>query len=231
MPDDLVIALLHGCTQGPLGWERVAAGLRAQAIASTDLNLEPARFDQAGTMECADEITRQLSPFDKVVLVSTSCSGLLAPVVATLRPVERLVFVCAGLPDIGRSATTQIAEDGLLCSDWMHWEGDPVDPVAARRFMFHDCAEKDVGWCLRTVRLLLPQRVYDEVTPLQEWPDVPSTYVLGTEDRIINPEWAREVVPSRLGIRPMEIPTGHCPQNSQPDRIVQLLAGIAARPR
>jgi pimeloyl-ACP methyl ester carboxylesterase len=210
-----------------LAWERVAAGLRAEGIASTTLDLDPARFDRAGTIECAEAITRQLDPFERVVLVSTSCTGLLAPVAATLRPMERLVFVCAGLPDIGRSATAQIAEDGLLCSEWMHWDGDPVDPAAAKRFMFHDCPDKDIDWSLLTLRLLLPQLIYDEVTPLKEWPKVPSTYVLGTEDRIISPEWAREAVRSRLGIQPIELPTGHCPQNSQPDRIVQILAELA----
>jgi pimeloyl-ACP methyl ester carboxylesterase len=226
--DDFVIALLHGCTQGPRAWERVAAGLRARGIASTALDLEPARFDRGGSVDCAREITRQLRPYEKVVLVSTSCSGLLAPVVATLRPLQRLVFVCAGLPDIGRSATAQIADDGLLRTEWMQWEGDPVDPEAARRFMFHDCADRDIDWCLQTVRLFLPQLVYDEVTPLTEWPDVPSTYVVGTRDRIISPEWARGAVASRLGIVPIEIPTGHCPQNSQPDRLVRILAETVA---
>ena len=51
---------------------------------------------------------------ERVVLVGTSCAGLIVPVVSMLRPIDHLVFICAGLPDIGRSATDQIFDDGLL---------------------------------------------------------------------------------------------------------------------
>ena len=81
------------------------------------LDLDPELFNGSGAMDCAEELSHQLEGFDRVILVSTSCSGLLAPVVANMRPVERLVFVCAGLPNIGRSATSQIAEDGVLHRD------------------------------------------------------------------------------------------------------------------
>jgi pimeloyl-ACP methyl ester carboxylesterase len=174
-------------------------------------------------VECAQEISRQLEEIDRVVLVSTSCSGLLAPLVGIMRPVERLVFVCAGLPDIGRSATSQIAEDGVLHRDWMEVNFDPDDQDTAQRYMFHDCPDENLAWSLSTVRLLLPLRVYDEITPLVSWPEAPYTYVLGTKDRVINPAWARATAPVRLGVEPIEIDSGHCPQNSQPELLGELL--------
>jgi pimeloyl-ACP methyl ester carboxylesterase len=219
------VALIHGCTQGPTGWRKVQTCLSNRGIASIAVDVDPALFNESGATECAQEIARQLEGVDRVILVSTSCSGLLAPVVATIRPVERLVFVCAGLPDIGRSATSQIAEDGVLRRDWMEVDFDPEDLETAERYMFHDCSDENLDWSLSTVRLLLPPRVYDEVTPLRSWPDVPCTYVLGIKDRVINPDWARETVPTRLGVEPIEIDTGHCPQNSHPE----LLGGILAQ--
>jgi pimeloyl-ACP methyl ester carboxylesterase len=190
--------------------------------------LEPAQFNASGTAECAQEISRQLGDSDRVILVSTSCSGLLAPVVADLRPVERLVFVCAGLPDIGRSATSQIAEDGVLHGDWMDVSFDPDEVEIARHYMFHDCPEANLKWALSTVRLLLPPRVYDDVTPLVAWPEIPITYILGAKDRVIRPDWARATVPRRLGVMPIEIDTGHCPQNSRPDVLAEMLAEAVA---
>jgi pimeloyl-ACP methyl ester carboxylesterase len=219
------VALIHGCTQGPTGWRQVQASLSGEGIGSIAVDLDPATFNESGAVDCARAICHQLEGVDRAILVSTSCSGLLAPVVAAMRPVERLVYVCAGLPDIGRSATSQIAEDGVLHRDWMEVDFDPRDLETARRYMFHDCPDENLEWSLSTVRLLLPQQVYDETTPIVSWPDAPSTYVLGTQDRVINPDWARVAVPLRLGVEPIEIDTGHCPQNSRPE----LLAGILAQ--
>ena len=119
-------------------------------------------------------------------LVGTSCTGLIIPVVSTFRPIEHLVFVCAGLPDIGRSATDQIFGDALLHEDWVAYSGAPDSEDAAKTFMFNDCDGATLDWALATVRLWMPQPAYDEITPLEAWPDIPSTYVLGTRDRIIN---------------------------------------------
>ena len=77
--------------------------------------------------------------------------------------------------------------------------------------MFNDCEGDVLTWSLSTVRLFMPQPAYDEVTPLASWPDTPSTYLLGTKDRIISQEWARAAVAARLGRPPIDLPTGHCP--------------------
>lgn len=153
------MGLIHGCTQGPTGWMKVQQQLSDRGITSTAVDLEPSGFNESGAIACAEEICRQLADVDRLVLVSTSCSGLLAPIVATMRPVEQLVFVCAGLPDIGRSAAAQIAEDGVLHRDWMQVEFDPEDAETAEHYMFHDCPAENMEWSMSTVRLLLPPRV------------------------------------------------------------------------
>jgi hypothetical protein len=72
-------------------------------------------------------------------------------------------------------------------------------------------------WRMQEIGLMsLRLPAYDEITPLNRWSEVSSTYVLGTKDRIISQDWARDAVPRRLGVAPLEVPTGHCPQNSQP---------------
>ena len=152
------------------------------------------------------------------------------PVVATLRPIEHLVFICAGLPDIGRSATDQINRDGVLHEEWRDWTGGFDTPEAATRFMFNDCDAETLDWSLTTVRLLLPLTVYDEVTPLQDWPSVPATYVLGMKDRIINQAWARRAASERLGVTPIEVPSGHCPQNSRSELLAEILRGVVVPP-
>lgn len=225
--DPRTVALVHGCTQGPRSWDRVRPCLSDAGVQTVIVDLDPRDFDGANGRECASYVAKCLENHDRVVLVGTSCTGLVIPVVSMYRPIDHLVYVCAGLPDIGRSATDQIFGDGLLHEDWLGYLDTHDSEDAARKFMFNDCDGATLDWALSTVRLWMPQPAYDEVTPLEAWPDIPSTYVLGTRDRIINQAWARLAAPTRLGSPPVELDTGHCPQNSEPEMVAQLLVGIA----
>jgi hypothetical protein len=220
------IALVHGCTQGPSCWDRVRAILSSSGISTVAIDLDPERFATAGALKCAGHIAEMLEADDRVVLVGTSCTGIVVPVVTMLRPIEHLVYVSSGLPDIGRSVRDQITHDGVLHKAWATWPGEPDSDEAARRFMFHDCDPSDLEWSLTTVRSFLPRVAYEEITPLTSWPSVQSSYLLGRHDRIVNQEWARQVVPKRLGIAPREVETGHCPQNSRPELLAEILLEI-----
>jgi pimeloyl-ACP methyl ester carboxylesterase len=223
------VALVHGCTQGPNSWDRVRAHLSDAGVHHVVLDLDPKQFDGANGRECATHIAEVLEGHERIVLVGTSCTGLIIPVVTMFRPIDHLVFVCAGLPDIGRSATDQIFGDGLLHDDWVAYSGAFGGEDAARTFMFNDCHGATLDWALTTVRGWEPQPAYDEVTPLEAWPDTPSTYVLGTKDRIINQAWALPAATTRLGQPPIELDTGHCPQNSRPEALAQILNQITTR--
>jgi pimeloyl-ACP methyl ester carboxylesterase len=225
--DEPTVALVRGCTQGPTGWDRVRDLLSRPDVRSVAVDVDPRDFDGTAALACASHVAQVLQDHERVILVGTSCAGILIPVVTMLRPIDHLVFVCAGLPDIGRSATDQIFDDGLLHEDWLHYTGEPDSPQAAARFMFNDCDADALAWSLSTVRLFMPQPAYDEVTPLQSWPDIPTTYLLGTKDQIINQEWVRAAVATRLGRAPVELPTGHCPQNSRPELVADVLTRLA----
>jgi pimeloyl-ACP methyl ester carboxylesterase len=57
---------------------------------------------------------------------------------------------------------------------------------------------------------------------------IPSTYVVAVHDRTIRPEWQRRMARERLGVEPVELASGHCPNVSQPDRLAALLVEVAA---
>jgi pimeloyl-ACP methyl ester carboxylesterase len=220
------VALVHGCTQGPSSWDRICQYLADADVRTALVDLDPRAFDGANARECSSYIAEVLGDLERVILVGTSCTGLIIPVVSMFRPIDHLVFVCAGLPDIGRSATDQIFDNGLLHEDWVAYPGAPDSEEAARTFMFNDCNGATLAWALTTVRLWMPQPVYDEVTPLEAWPGIPSTYVLGAKDRIINQEWAVPAATTRLGRPPVELDTGHCPQNSKPEALARILKQV-----
>ncbi len=63
----------------------------------------------------------------------------------------------------------------------------------------------------------------DEPWPLAAWPDVPTRFLLCTDDRFFPPVWMRGVVRDRLGIRPDEIPGSHCAYLSHPAPIANAI--------
>ena len=64
--------------------------------------------------------------------------------------------------------------------------------------------------------------------PLDTWPQVPTRFVLCTEDRFFPPEFLRRVVADRLGVVSDEIAAGHAVALSRPKELADLLASISA---
>ncbi|HLM06339.1 MAG TPA: alpha/beta fold hydrolase [Blastococcus sp.] len=62
--------------------------------------------------------------------------------------------------------------------------------------------------------------------PLDRWPDVPSTYVLMTEDRAVGTDWSRRVAATRLGGDLRELPGSHSPFYSRPAELAELLMSL-----
>jgi pimeloyl-ACP methyl ester carboxylesterase len=176
-------------------------------------------------------LRRSQSADDDLVVVGHSLGGLTIPLVAQTRPVQRLVYLCAMLPRLGRTQDDVIDDEPemLLPSSGggpyrgddgaSHWR--PED--AAGRF-FSDCAPEVAIWAAQRLRgQFWP--ITQEITPLVAWPNVPCSYVLGTADPIVNPEWSRRVVPEVLGVQPIEIAAGHSPFLSAPVALVDVIEG------
>ena len=69
---------------------------------------------------------------------------------------------------------------------------------------------------------------YHSPWPLAAWPEVPTRFVLCTEDRLFPPDFLRRLVTERLGITPDEIAAGHYVALSRPRELVDLLVGYLA---
>ena len=59
--------------------------------------------------------------------------------------------------------------------------------------------------------------------PLKALPDVPTGFVLCTQDRFFPPNFMRRQVAERLGITPDEIAAGHCVALSRPKELADIL--------
>lgn len=222
-------ALVHGAWHGAWCWNRLAAELRARGHDAVALDL-PSDDPEAGVSDYAGAVLDSLGEVrDEVVVVGHSLGGLTAPVVAASRPTKALVMLCAVMPEPGRSLSEQYAEESMDVPTEFYGaavardDGTSVLPAdVAEKWLYHDC---DPRLAREAAEHLRPQgwRFLTEPSPLKEWPEVPSRYVVCADDRVVPPEWSRRVVRSRLGGDPLELPGSHSPMLSRPAQLADLL--------
>ena len=220
--------LIHSTGQSAAGWERLVAALRERGSSAVALALPT---DEPGLMadDYAELVRRRAENVDRPVVVAHSGSGVLLPAAVRALGARRQVWLAAWVPDPGASFDEEVERHAAAAFD-PDWIGkDPVaDAAVAARFLYHDCDEATLEWALGTRRLFLPVAAFAERIPRED--AIPSTYVVAAHDRTIRPEWQRHMARERLGVEPVEIATGHCPNVSRPDLLADVLVAAAEAP-
>jgi len=219
--------LVHGSTQSAAGWDRLVAELEQRGHRTIVPTL-PANEPNASAVRYADAIVQTL-PDDAsdVVVVGHSASGLFLPLVPIRRQVLHMVFLASVMPKIGSSLIDQFrAQPHMMNPEWIGKDPTLSEEIAMR-FLFHDCSPEIAQWALTTRRLMYAQRAYTELCPLDQWPSVPSAYIVCADDRTITPAWSKSAARERLGIEPIELSSGHCPHVSRPAELAEALLAIS----
>lgn len=215
--------LVHGGGLGAWCWDRLLPELEARGhtAATVDLTSED---QSAGAARCAEVISQAFADHDDLVLVGHSIAGLIIPLVAAQRPMQRLIFLHALLPRPGQSLVEQLGDEPDMFNPEMFTAQAPFweDEAIAIHFLLHDCPPEIAHDAFRRLRPE-PGVLGREVTPLATWPDVPCAYIVCTDDRTATPAWARRAARERLGVEPIEIPGGHCPFLSRPAELAGAL--------
>jgi pimeloyl-ACP methyl ester carboxylesterase len=227
--------LVHGAGHGAWCWERLIPILEALGHRAFAMDL-PCEDATAGCLRYAETVDRALPVVEDLVLVGHSLSGLTIPLVAARRPVRKLVFLCAMVPDFGRSLLDQVAAEPDLYDPVIRGHpGRMTDPdgttwfrdeAAARDVFYQDCTAADAHWAFARLRrqAVAPRR---EACPLSAWPPGERAYVLAREDHAISPAWSRRVARERLGVEPIEIEGSHSPFISRPSSLAGVLDRLA----
>jgi Alpha/beta hydrolase family len=225
-------ALVHGAWHGAWCWERLLAPLERRGHRGVPVDL-PCEDPDAGLDAYADAIAAPLAGVgDDVIVVPHSLAGLPAPLVAARRPVRRIAHLAAFIPVAGQSMADQFRaspepillleggreSDELGRSRW-------IDEAATARIMYPDLPPEDVRWAFPRLRWQA-SRSQREPHPAEP-PDVPASSIVCAHDRIVNPAWSRRVTRERLGVEPIELPTGHFPMITAPDLLADALDTIA----
>jgi Alpha/beta hydrolase family len=214
------VVLIHSTGQGAAGWERVVHALadRGQTAHAVELPSDPDLL----AADYAELIRRQVGVAAAPVVLAHSGAGPLLPATARALDARHQVWLAAWVPDPGASFVEDTSRHARAAfnPDWIGKDPTEDDAVAAA-FLYHDADTTTLAWALSTRRPFLPLGVYGQRLPLA--PEIPSTYVVATSDRTIRPEWQRRMARERLGVEPIELPSGHCPNVSQPARLAEIL--------
>lgn len=219
--------LIHGAGDVGWYWHLVEAQLRKHGhdVVAPDL---PCSDDSAGLKEYADSVVKAIGHRKNLIVVGQSFGGFTAPLVAAQLPTDALVLVAAMVPKPGETADEYWSNTGY--SDAMRERTARVGDLGQdpHVLFYHDVPRPLAEEALRHERAQ-SSTPGAAPWPLDAWPNVPTHFVLCTEDRVFPSEWLRRIVRERLDISPDEIAAGHCVALSRPKELADKLMQYAAR--
>lgn len=229
--------LAHGAWHGAWCWDAVAAELTHRGHDAVAMDL-PVDDPQATFDDYADAVCAAIDHHgdSAPIVVGHSLAGHVIPRVAARRSVAHLVYVCALIPEPGRSFYDQNTAGDIVPPERLaglsefdelrrrRW----VDPELTRRALFHDCDEAVFAAAYARLRPQAAAR-FAEPFHLDELPSVDSTYVLCTDDYVVSPAWSRRLATSLLNADLVELPGGHSPELARPSQLADLLGAVAGK--
>jgi pimeloyl-ACP methyl ester carboxylesterase len=220
--------LIHGGGDVGWAWHLVEAELRGRGhdVVAPDL---PGDDESLTLTDYADAVVDAVDGRQDLVVVGHSFGAFTAPLVADRLSADVLVLLAGMIPAPGESpddwwgntgyqaaVAEQSARDGGLT-------GNP-DPFVS---FYHDVPRELAKEALSRERAHPSSTASAAPWPLDAWPDVPTKFILCSEDRFFPPDFFRRLVSDRLGIVPDEIPGSHCVALSRPTELANLLESYA----
>src|ERR687898_3163221 len=193
--------LIHGAASDSWYWHLVVPELRARGhdVVAPDL---PCDDDSAGLAEYADTVVDAIGDRTDLVVVAQSLGGFTAPLVCDRASVNLLVLLNAMVPSPGESAgewwvntghakarAEQAARDG---------RGLAADEDLRDAF-FHDVSPEVTAEAWARGEPHQTGTPFKQPWPLPTWPDVPTRYLQGRDDRFFPVEFQRRVVGEGVG--------------------------------
>jgi len=216
------VVLVHGAWHGAWCWDKVVGGLSARGVPTVAVELPFDGLD-ADAAEARQAIARAGAG---AVVVGHSYGGaVISQAASGLGNVGHLVYLCAFMTGEDDDIGALMAKyPSPLMPHMRVVDGRTVvDPAGAVDAFYGDCSKADVDAALARLRSIPGVTLAGDKRPA--WRDVPSTYVVCTEDRAIPPGAQRDMAAHATHV--VEWPTSHSPFVSQPQRVVELLDRLA----
>jgi pimeloyl-ACP methyl ester carboxylesterase len=213
---DPTFVLIPGAGGSAFYWHRLAQELelRGRDVIAVDL---PAGDDSAGLAEYTDAVVDAIGGRSPIVLVAQSMGGFTAPLVCERVPVELLVLLNAMVPAPGEPPGEWWANTGQPQAKAEMGDFDPLVEF------FHDVPAEVTDAVFAHGEPEQSGTPFEKPWPLASWPDVPTRFLQGRDDRFFPVEFQRRVVRERLGIDLDEMPGGHLLALSRPRELADRL--------
>src|SRR6516225_7780782 len=224
MSDKPTIVFAHGLWADGSCYSKVIPLLLADGfqVISTQNHLNTVADDAAAVRT---SLSRASGP---VVLVGHSYGGTVITAAGTDDRVAALVYICALAPEDG--------DTSLL--DQTKYPQTPVfqhiEPADGRLFLGASGtgdfagdlpdAEQKLVWATQMAPLA---DLFDQPVPGAAWQHKPTSYIVGSNDRTIQPELQRFLA-ARMKAKVTEVASSHVPMLSQSQRVYDVIVDAAA---
>jgi pimeloyl-ACP methyl ester carboxylesterase len=222
---DHTLVLVHGAWHGAWCWQYVVGHLREQGCKVRTVELPSVGAAPGSNVDLSADaaavrtvIAAQDGP---VVLCGHSYGGMvITHAAASNAQVERLVYLCAFVPQRGESL---LDLGGGQLAPWIHKVAGGLtmpDPSLGAALFYGDCDSATQSWALSSLR---PQCEAPFLEPVTETPSPKlfSTYVVCTQDGALPCELQRQHFGSRTR-RVLEFEASHSPFLSRPAELARL---------
>jgi pimeloyl-ACP methyl ester carboxylesterase len=229
--------LVHGSNHGAWCWRDVIPELEKRGHTVQALDLPSHGEDSTPIADVtldryADAILDAL--VGPTILVAHSAGGFAITQAAERDPsqVAGLVFVTAYVPAPGKSLVDMLADapeqpmkGGFeMAEDKLSFR---FKPSFLTKSLYGDCPEGTYDYAVAHIgwQPLAPQTTPATLTGASD--HLPRRYVFCTEDRAVAPAHQRQMAAGFAPEETVELPTGHSPFFSMPDRLAEVLADFA----
>ena len=231
--DRPTVVLVHGAFADSSGWEAVATQLMDQGYPVLAFS-NPLRDPISDGAYLREFLTTVEGP---VVLVGHSYGGAVISNAATGNPAVRsLVYVAAYAPAEGESVAEANYLGGGHTTVTDHLVTRPIpgqtqnadayiDPAWFGELFAQDLPRRTTRFMAATQRPGALAALVTESGP-PAWAEVPSWYMVATQDRIIPPE-AERAMAARAGARVVEVDSSHVVMMSHPRAVTKLIQEAA----
>lgn len=217
-------ALIHGASSDSWYWHLIAPALRVcgHDVVAPDL---PSDDDAAGFAEYADTVARAIAGRADVIVVAQSMAGFTAPLVCDRVPVRMIVLVAAMTPKAGEQPGEWWKNTGFEQARREQAErfGRSADQFDVMWDFFHDVPPDVTAAAMARGERRQSNTPFEQPWAFAGWPDVPTKFLLCTNDRFFPAEFMWRVVEERLGIVPDAMVSGHLPALAHPVELVKRL--------
>jgi pimeloyl-ACP methyl ester carboxylesterase len=219
-------ALIPGAGSDQWYWSRLVPLLTERDHEALVPEL-PVGDPDAGWEAYADAVAAVTGDHTQVVVVAQSMGAFTAPLLCSRVDVARIALLCPMIPAPGDTGNGWWKAAGQAASarTAAEREGrDPDAPFDLETTFLHDLPADVTAELLSRPAPAQEDRLFEERWPLEAWPDVPTTVLAGTRDRLFPLDLVERLARERLGLDHIDtVDSGHLAALARPEEVAAWL--------